>query len=112
MLRLDSDVVGVQVHRPKKRAPWAALLLLANAIDCFSALHHKEGRRGKLVSENKKKKVFVHGFVAESAPLGGELSLPTERISVMIKGKNFHLGYYEDKMCVMSRHAPRIGSHQ
>ena len=57
VLRSDSDVVGVQVHRPKKRAPWAALLLLAIVMDCFSALrHHKEGRRGKLVSENKKKK--------------------------------------------------------
>ena len=49
VLRSDSDVVGVQGHRPKKRAPWAALFLLANVIDCFSAQHYKEGRRGKLV---------------------------------------------------------------
>ena len=68
---LDSDVVGVQVHRPKKRAPWAALLLLANAIDCFSALHHEEGRRGKLVS---RKKSVCSWFVAESTPLNGELA--------------------------------------
>ena len=49
VLRSDIDVVGVQGHRPKKRAPWAALFLLANVIDCFSAQHYKEGRRGKLV---------------------------------------------------------------
>ena len=66
---LDSDVVGVQVHCQKKRWPWAALLLLANAIDCFSALHHEEGRRGTLVSENKKKKVFVHGLLQRAPRL-------------------------------------------
>ena len=74
VLRSDSDVVGVQVHRPKKRSPWAAFLLLVNVIDCFSALHHKEGRRGTLVSEKKKKKSVCSWFVAESAPLGGVLS--------------------------------------
>ena len=70
VLMSDSDVVGVQGHRPKKQSAWAALLLLANAIDCFSALHHhKEGRRGKLVSENKKKKVFVHGLLQRAPRL-------------------------------------------
>jgi len=60
------------VHFPKKRTPWAALLLLAIVMDCFSALrHHKEGRRGTLVSENKKKKVFVHGLLQRAPRLVG-----------------------------------------
>ena len=81
VLECNSDVVGVQVAVQRKRALWDSCTtpllsfptlpssFAAGVASAFSALHHmwKAGcKQGK--------KSVGSWFVAESAPLGGELS--------------------------------------
>ena len=82
MLKQDSDVVGVQVCRQKKRAPWDScttpMLSSPTLPPCTSQPESPVssdpcttcGRRGA----SKEKKSVGSWFVAESAPLGGVLS--------------------------------------
>ena len=81
VLNRDCDVVSVQVHRLKKRAPWDSctpsllLLLYHHVLPPESPVHLAPRTRcGRLGASNEKKSVGSW-FDAESAPLGGEFCL-------------------------------------